>query len=441
MKNNQDIRVRIAPSPTGTLHIGTARTALFNYLFAKKHDGTFIIRIEDTDTARSTPEFEKNIMEGLAWLGLSHDEFYRQSERTDIYKKYLEHMITNGYAYESKEEVQEEGQRASVIRFKNPNKVISFKDMIRGDITFDTSDLGDFVIAKSLEEPLYHLAVVVDDHEMNISHIIRGEDHISNTPRQILLQEAIGAKLPEYAHLPLILSKEKKKLSKRDGAQSIGEFISLGYLKDALINFLAFLGWHPEGDREVLSIEELINEFEVSRIQKGGAIFDTEKLNWFNKEYIKKIPHEEFISHIKEQALVSDIHPTLAQLILERINVLADIKKVLSQEGEFAHLISDNIEISDISKIIWKDASPIQTKEYLEYAVSLLKNLSEADFTSSSTKSALWDYASEKGRGAVLWPIRYSLSGLDKSPDPFTIMEILGKEKSLIRLENAIKKL
>ncbi|MEY4440711.1 MAG: hypothetical protein RLY49_337, partial [Candidatus Parcubacteria bacterium] len=283
MKNNPNIRVRIAPSPTGNLHIGTTRTALFNYLFAKQNGGTFVIRIEDTDKERSKPEFEQNILDGLTWLGLTWDEFYKQSDRTEIYKNYLKKLIDDGFAYESKEEVTEEGQRDSVIRFKNPNKAVTFTDMIRGEITFDTTELGDFVIAKSIEEPLFHLAVVVDDHEMKISHVIRGEDHISNTPRQILIGQAIGATQPTYAHIPLILSKERKKLSKRDGATSLVEYKNTGYLKDALINFLAFLGWHPEGDVEILSIEELISQFDITRIQKGGAIFDLEKLNWFNK--------------------------------------------------------------------------------------------------------------------------------------------------------------
>lgn len=441
MKNNTPIRVRIAPSPTGNLHIGTARTALFNYLFAQKHGGEFIIRIEDTDIVRSKPEFEKDILDGLAWLGLRHTELYKQSERTEIYKTYLNTLINDGYAYESQEEVAEEGQRASVIRFKNPNKTVTFTDMIRGDITFDTTDLGDFVIAKSLTEPLYHLAVVVDDHEMNISHVIRGEDHISNTPRQILLQEAIGAIKPLYAHLPLILSKERKKLSKRDGAQSIQEFVTAGYLKDAMVNFIAFLGWHPEDNRELFTLEELFEVFDIARIQKGGAIFDTDKLAWFNKEHLKQIPDTEFVQIIKEITGETITHPVFIQIIKEHITLLKDVRDLLSSNGEFAHLLSNEVQISDTSKVIWKDTTKEQTNEYIQDAISLLKTVPEGNFEANTIKSTLWDYATEKGRGAVLWPIRYLLSGLDKSPDPFTIMEIIGKEKSLIRLENGIKKL
>lgn len=440
MKNNEKIRVRIAPSPTGNLHIGTARSALFNYLFAKQNKGTFIVRIEDTDLARSTPEFEQNILDGLTWLGLTWDEFYRQSERTDVYKKYLEKLITDGFAYESKEEVQEEGQRASVIRFKNPNKEITFFDMIRGDITFDTTELGDFVIAKSLEEPLYHLAVVVDDFETDITHVIRGEDHISNTPRQILIGQAIGASQPVYGHIPLILSKERKKLSKRDGATSLIEYKSAGYLKDALINFLAFLGWHPEDNTEILSLEELITQFDISRIQKGGAIFDTEKLDWFNKEYIKRISEEEFSSIIESLTELKITQPTFLNTIKERITVFSEIKPLLESTGEFGHLIH-NITLPDVSKAIWKDSTPEQTQEHVNHVITTLESIGESDFTAENLKNSLWDYATEKGRGAVLWPTRYLLSGLEKSPDPFTIMEILGKEKSLIRLRDGVQKM
>ena len=443
MKNNPHIRVRIAPSPTGNLHIGTTRTALFNYLFAKQNGGTFVIRIEDTDRARSKPEFEQDIIEGLTHLGLIDEETeiaQRQSERTEIYKTYLRKLIDDGFAYESQEEVKEEGQRASVIRFKNPNKKVTFIDMIRGEITFDTTDLGDFVIAKSIEEPLFHLAVVVDDFEMKISHVIRGEDHISNTPRQILIQEAIGASTPIYAHLPLILSKERKKLSKRDGAKSMREYINDGYLQSALLNFIAFLGWHPDGDEEVLTKVDLIEKFNISKIQKGGAIFDIDKLNWFNREHIKKISREDFKKIIEKESGYTIESNTFINLIKERITVFGDIKPLLEQDGEFGHLIHD-IAITDYSNAIWKDSNPEQTKEYLAHIISIIESTHEADLDAEKIKALLWDYATEKGRGAVLWPTRYLLSGLDKSPDPFTLIEILGKQKSLIRLRNGIEKL
>lgn len=444
MKNNPTnpaVRVRIAPSPTGNLHIGTARTALFNYLFAQKNGGAFIVRIEDTDKERSTLEYEKNILDGMKQLGMEYDEFYRQSERTSLYKTYLLKMIENGFAYESQEEAREEGQRASVIRFKNPNTKITFTDMIRGDISFDTTDLSDFVIAKSLEEPLYHLAVVVDDHEMNISHVIRGEDHISNTPRQILIQRAIGAQQPLYAHIPLILSKERKKLSKRDGATSIDQYVGLGYTKEAIINFLAFLGWHPEDDQEVFTLDELIQAFDISRIQKGGAIFDIEKLGWFNKEHIKKLSDEEFTRIVNEYSKLEIENPLILTLIRERITIYSDITEVTKHTGEFGYLIYPTIDLETPSKAIWKDSTREQTIEYVSHVISALKHLEDSDFKAQNLKDALWDYATEKGRGAVLWPVRYLLSGLDRSPDPFVSMEILGKDKSLVRLEDGISKI
>ncbi|MBI2065767.1 MAG: glutamate--tRNA ligase [Candidatus Zambryskibacteria bacterium] len=283
----KNVVVRMAPSPTGNLHIGTARTALFNYLFAKQNSGKFILRIDDTDKERSTKEFEKNILDGLSWLGLNYDELFRQSERTDIYLKYLKHIVENGSAYVSKEEVKEEGWRLEVIRLKNPNKKVIFDDMIRGQIEFDTTELGDFVVAKGLEEPLYHLTSVVDDIEMKVTHVIRGEDGISNTPRQILIQEAIGALRPVYAHLPLILGSDRSKLSKRKHGEMvwIDTYKNRGVLPQAMINYLALLGWNPGTDQEIFTLDELIDIFDLSRVHKGGAMFDERKLAWVNKKH------------------------------------------------------------------------------------------------------------------------------------------------------------
>ncbi|MBT3283058.1 glutamate--tRNA ligase, partial [bacterium] len=233
--NLKEIRTRIAPSPTGDLHIGTARTALFSYLFAKQNNGKFVVRIEDTDKERSTKESESDIFNGLKWLGLKEDELYRQSERTDIYKKYIQQMLDASTAYVSKEESKAKaGEQVEVVRLKNEGKKVEFEDMVRGKIEFDTTELGDFVIARSIDDPLYHLAVVVDDHEMAISHIIRGEDHISNTPRQILIQEALGIERPKYAHIPLILAPDRSKMSKRRNATSITEYRQKGYISSAL---------------------------------------------------------------------------------------------------------------------------------------------------------------------------------------------------------------
>ncbi|MCX6717904.1 MAG: glutamate--tRNA ligase family protein, partial [Candidatus Taylorbacteria bacterium] len=249
-----------------------------------------MLRIEDTDKIRSTKESEDDIMTGIKWLGLSYDEFFRQSERERIYKAYIEKLISEDKAYISKEEVKEEGQRAEVIRFRNPNKKVKFNDLIRGEIEFDTTELGDFVIAKSLEEPVFHLVVVVDDFEMGVTHIIRGEDHISNTPRHILIQEAISAPTPIYAHLPLMLAEDRAKLSKRKHGEmtSVKYYQKMGYTPGAFVNFLAFVGWNPGTEKEIFSLDEMIQEFDISKVQKAGAIFNPQKLLWYNKEYIKK---------------------------------------------------------------------------------------------------------------------------------------------------------
>jgi len=281
------IITRFPPSPTGLFHIGSARTALFNYLFAKNQGGEMILRFEDTDRERNKREFEDDILAGLEWLGIEFSgEIQRQSERTEIYKKYLNKLIEADKAYVSKEDPsvgastelsrmssgQGKRRREEVIRFRNPGGEISFDDLVRGVVKFDVEELGDFVIAKSLDEPLYHLAVVVDDHEMEITHVIRGDDHISNTPRQILILEALGFKKPFYAHIPLILAPDRSKLSKRHGTVSINEYREKSYLPEALINYLAFLGWNPGGEKEIFSMEELIKEFSLEKVQKGGAM-------------------------------------------------------------------------------------------------------------------------------------------------------------------------
>ncbi|MBI2041919.1 MAG: glutamate--tRNA ligase, partial [Candidatus Nealsonbacteria bacterium] len=317
----KQVRVRIAPSPTGYLHIGTARSALFNYLFAKHIGGKFILRIEDTDLERSDKKFEEDIIENLTWLGIEWDEFYRQSERIETYAKYLEKLLNEGKAYRcfcTEEELEKERQeqvsgglpqiysgkcrnlseeeikknlaegKKSIIRFKSPSKKVKFNDLIRGEVEFDSSLIGDFSIAKDLATPLYNFAVVIDDFEMKISHVIRGEDHISNTPKQILLQEALNFSTPKYGHLPLILGSDRSKMSKRHGSTSVAEYIKEGYLPEAMINFMAFMGWNPGGEKEIYSIDELINDFSVEKIQKGGAIFNIQRLDYINGVYIRQ---------------------------------------------------------------------------------------------------------------------------------------------------------
>lgn len=334
------VRVRLAPSPTGNLHIGTARTAVFNWLYARRTGGTFVLRIEDTDTERSRPEFEANILEGLQWLGMNWDEgpFY-QSKRSDLYRQAIQTLLDKGLAYRcytTPEELDKlrEGQKARgeaprydnrhrdltpeqeaaflaegrqpVIRFKIDDKrTITWADRVRGTVTWKGFDLGgDMVVARAagiddVGQPLYNLAVVVDDIDMQITHVIRGEDHIANTAKQILLYEALGATVPEFAHTPLILNREGRKLSKRDGATSVSEFRNMGYLSEALANYITLLGWAPpEGMEEVFSLEQAAAQFEIDRVNKAGAKFDWDKLNWLNAQYLHKMPPADLLDRL-----------------------------------------------------------------------------------------------------------------------------------------------
>jgi len=448
MKKSQ-IKTRIAPSPTGDLHIGTARTALFNYLFTKQNNGKFIVRIEDTDKERSKKEFEDDILEELKWLGLDNDKLYRQSERTDIYKKYIEKLLENGKAYLSKEESKTEmGKQIEVVRLKNPNKKVEFDDIIRGKIEFDTTELGDFVIAKTINDPLYHLAVVVDDYEMEISHIIRGEDHISNTPRQILIQQALGIDRPKYAHIPLILTQNRSKMSKRRNATSISEYRRKGYISNALINYMVLLGWNPGTNNELFTMNKLIEEFNLENIQKGGAIFNIEKLNWFNREYIKKMSEDEIFKNIKQNLPESILNMSeyndkilkkIIPIIKDRINIWSDILKI-AEEGDLDYYFKQPKYKTE--GLLWKTDSDLNiVAKNLLKIINFFENISNDKFSSDEIKKIIWDFVEKEGRGSVLWPIRYALSGRNKSPDPFQLAEVLGKKETISRLHNAINKI
>jgi glutamyl-tRNA synthetase len=438
MKTN--VVTRFPPSPTGYMQIGNIRTALFNYLYAKKNGGKFVVRIEDTDRERSKPEYEKSIFADLDWLGFEYANVERQSDRTSIYRRYLDKLIDEKKAYVS-EETAEEGKRGSVIRFRNPGTSITFTDAIRGEITIDPTDLGDFVIAKSLDEPLYHLAVVIDDFEMGVTHVIRGEDHISNTPRQILLLRGIGGNVPIYAHLPLVLAPDHTKLSKRNGSVSLGSLREQGYLKEAVINFLALLGWNPGTDQELFTLDELVDSFELSGIQKSGGIFNIERLNWFNREYIKRLPIDELMTHIEERLshtpeliAVFAKSPAACLDLSARISTLGEITS-LADSGEFAYYTS--APAIDPQKILWKSETALATKKRLEEIEARIAAIREGEFFADVIKKVLLPYAEMEGKGAVLWPMRYALSGKDRSPDPFTIAEAIGRNETLIRLKYA----
>ena len=433
----EKVITRFAPSPTGYLHLGAYRTAIFSYLYAKKHNGAFVLRIENTDRVRSTKEYEENIIESLKWLGLSYDRFYRQSEHVETHKKYLEKMIKEGNAYLSQEEAKDGSKKMKeIIRFKNPHIDISFEDEIKGKVVMNTKDLGNFVIAKNLNEPLFHLAVVVDDFEAGITHVIRGEDHTSNTPRQILIQRAIGAPTPVYAHLPLVLGPDKLKLSKRRGAQPINYYKEMGFLPDAILNGVAFIGWNPGTDQEIFTHDELVKAFDFSKVQKSPAIFNEEKLEWFNKEHIKKLSVLELKNKIFEYLPNNLKIERIIPIIAERISKWNDVKDMVTR-GELDFFYKE--PKYEKEKLIYKNSSLEKTASNLKESVMALEKLSEKDFTKENVKNILMKITDRlESRGELLHPVRYALSGLDKSPDPFVIAEVLGKNETLSRLQKAI---
>jgi nondiscriminating glutamyl-tRNA synthetase len=485
------IRVRMAPSPTGPLHIGGARTALFNWLFARKYGGTFVLRIEDTDKDRSEKKYEAEIFEGFKWLGLDWDEGplangnrlagmdekgsygpYRQSERTTIHKKYLEQLLEKGeayYCYCTKEDLEAQrdaaasqglapkysghcrnlktppaGKKSEVIRFKVPEVKVEFKDIVRGKVAFDASLFGDIVIAKDLETPLYNFSVVVDDELMAISHVIRGEEHLSNTPRQILMQRALGFKEPLYAHIPLMLNPDRSKMSKRFSDTALAQYREKGYLPEAIINFMALMGWHPRGDRELFSTKELVAEFELERVQRAGAVFNEEKLNWLNREYMKKLSDKEIAKRIKNMdglsappgsAVNEDFLERLVAVERTRANTLRDI----IDNGQFFTILPEY----EPGLLVWKESSTEEARTPLEAARAELAKLGPQEFMNRETLQAAVTYIIGEGgkRGAVLWPLRVALSGLRASPDPLDIMTVLGKDETLKRIDAAILKL
>jgi len=461
-------RVRIAPSPTGYLHIGVTRAALFNYLFAKHEGGKFVLRIEDTDLERSDPKFAKDIIESLQWLGIRWDEGpFRQSERTASYAKYLDKLLKEDKAYycfcsvdelaDKRQEKMSRGEapkyngkcrelsdkdvkrylaegKPSIIRFKAPAKKVSFPDLIRGKLEFDSSLIGDFAIAKNLATPLYNFAVVVDDFEMKITHIIRGEDHISNTPKQILLQEALDFPQPKYAHLPLILGPDKSKLSKRHGAMAIADFRKDGYLPEALVNFMAFLGWNPDSEREIFALPSLVKEFSLANVQKSGAVFNIKRLDYLNGFYIRN----KSINKLAE--LCSPYLPEADQEQLKKIVAIYQERlKKLSEIKELTGFFFQDKLTYDKGLLKWrkmeKDEEIAQSLDKLE---EILFKIEKGSWTKENLEKVLMPEAEKAGdRGYLLWPLRVALTGQEASAGPFEIAEILGKEKTLKRIKEA----
>jgi glutamyl-tRNA synthetase len=433
---------RIPPSPTGRFHIGTARTALFNYLFARHNGGTVVFRSEDTDRTRSKKEHEDEIIEGLTWLGIKWDSFSRQSERGERYRELIEQILKEDKAYVSNEPSREYPDKMiDVVRLRNPGTSVTFTDIIRGDITFDTAELGDFVIARSLSDALYHFAVVVDDMDAGVTHIIRGEDHISNTPRQILIQEAIGAVRPAYAHLPLIVDEKRAKLSKRSGATSVMDYRDEGFMPEALVNYLALLGWSAGDDREDYSLEELVAAFSLEGVHKSSAAWNREKLLSVNQRWMRKLSTEEFITRGNLTAPDAEKLAKLVPLLKERAQTFREAQELLT--GEFSCFFAE--PTLERSKLTAKEPQerPGMTLQALQSLISPIADLPEG-IDAAGAKTALMpladaeEAAGKGGRGAMLWPLRYALSGQERSPDPFTLITILGKDESISRVRKAI---
>ena len=481
----EEVRVRFAPSPTGYLHIGGARTALFNWLFARKHNGKLVLRIEDTDTERLKADSVSQILVSLKWLGLNWDEGpevggpngpYFQSQRLDIYQKYIDQLLKEGKAYycfctPAELEAQREKQRQAKqpfryartcrnlpqeevekrlaagephsIRIKIPvDGTMTVHDLIHGDVEFDLTQFDDFVIVKSNGIPTYNFAVVIDDYLMKITHVLRAEEHLSNTPKQILIYEALGFKAPKFGHMPMILAPDRSKLSKRHGATSVEEFRSQGYLAPAIVNYLTLLGWAPDAEQEIIDLPATVKEFELEKMSKKAAIYDTKKLTWLNGHYLNNLPLAEVVKEA-EPFFVK------AGLVTE--------EWIKEHQAFFDHLIDVvRVRVKTLQEVV--DASTYFFKDFTEYdakgaakqfkgeAAELLQYCREQlaalpEFTLASTEKCYNDIAATKGLGLgkVIQPSRLALTGRTVSPGMFDVMTLLGREKTLERLDAAVK--
>ncbi|MGI6492735.1 MAG: glutamate--tRNA ligase [Pelotomaculum sp.] len=479
------VRVRFAPSPTGPFHIGGARSALFNWLFARHYGGTFIVRIEDTDLERSTRASEENILNALNWLGMDWDEGirtggphapYRQTERLELYRQYAEALLAGGHAYRcycteeelaaERDELLARGEmvtycgrcrhlteeecaaleaqgRKPAIRFRTPeDRNVVVNDLVRGEVTFEGSGIGDFIIVKSDGIPTYNFAVVIDDHTMEISHVIRAEEHLSNTPRQIVIYEALGWQLPEFAHVSLILGQDRSKMSKRHGATAIEQYQAKGYLPEALVNFLALLGWSPGGENEILSLEQLIEQFSLERVSKSPAVFDLNKLNWLNAHYIRTASLERItglaIPYLEKAGYIStpltekqyEWMTMLVSLLRDYLNCLEEITEHaavffvdrVNVAGEEAREIMAGEQVPAVlGELITRIAAVPELTE--DVAKQLLKEVGKA--------------VGVKGKG-IFMPVRVALTGHTHGPDLNKTMVLLGREGVAVRLQQAL---
>ncbi|TME31479.1 MAG: glutamate--tRNA ligase [Chloroflexi bacterium] len=485
------VRVRMAPSPTGPLHIGTARTSLYNYLFARHLGGTYVLRVEDTDAARGSDEFERDIIDNLHWLGINWDEGpqvaggedigpygpYRQSQRLELYAAEAERLLASGQAFgcyctpeelEAMRREQEarkepphyngrcrsltdaerdaflsEGRRAA-IRFRVPDETVVFDDLIRGRVEIAAEALGgDRVIVRSDGSPLYHFVVVVDDAAMHITHVIRGEDHLSNTPLHVLLFRALGHEVPVFAHIPLILNPDRSKMSKRRSQTAISAYREDGYLPEAMVNFLAFLGWSPGTEEEIFTLDELANRFEIEHVHKAGAVFDKDRLDYLNGVYIRSLTDEQLAVRLRR--FVSDALDdrglvAVIPLIKERMVRLADARELV------AFLIETDAEVADRygpDELVPAKADAAGTAAALARARDEIADLAPDDFSTGELEARCRRAAEAIGwkAGDFFKPIRIGITGRSVSPPLFGSMELLGKDRCLARLDAALAKL
>ncbi len=479
-----EVRVRFAPSPTGYLHIGGARTALFNWLFARKMGGKLILRIEDTDTERLKEDSVSQILKSLKWLGLNWDEGpevggdfgpYYQSERKEIYLKYANQLLAEGKAYycfctAEDLEAAREKQRAAKqpfryartcrdidpeeakarvaagepysVRIKIPAEgSITVHDLIHGDVTFNMDQFDDFVIVKSNGMPTYNFAVVIDDHLMGMTHVLRAEEHLSNTPKQLLIYEALGFEPPKFGHMPMILAPDRSKLSKRHGATSVEEFRAQGYLPEAIVNYLTLLGWGPGDEREIFSLEETVSLFELEQMSKKAAVYDTKKLTWMNGQYLSELPLEKILPEAKlffvKSGLVTeqwiDEHKDYFAVLVDTLRVRVKTLQEVVDAAQYFFCDVNEYDEKGVAKHFKAENIPV-----MEKCIAALK--ADDEFTLASTEAIYNKLAEECGisLGKLIHPTRLALTGRTVSPGMFDVMVLLGKEKTIARLEKAV---
>jgi glutamyl-tRNA synthetase len=484
------MRVRMAPSPTGPLHIGTARTSLYNYLAARHADGTYVLRIEDTDAARSSDEFERDIIDNLHWLGISWDEGpqvaggedigpfgpYRQSGRSELYAREADRLLEGGQAYRcwcTPEELEavrrgqeaarlpprynrrclnltdaeraefEAAGRPSVLRFKVTPETVRFDDLVRGEVEFDNALLGDFVIVRSDGVPLYHFAVVVDDEAMQITDVIRGEDHLSNTPKHVALIRALGYREPRFGHIPLILNADRSKMSKRKSQMAISAYREEGYLPETLVNFLAFLGWSPGTEEEIFTLDELADRFEIGKVHHGGAVFDKDRLDHLNGVYIRSLADEQLALRLRAwvpKAVHDDDLLRMVPLVKERLVRLGDVDDLIGFAWEPDAVVGSWYGPELLAP---KKGGPDDARRALEIARRALAGLDDADFSTDLLEQRCRAAAQAAGMkaGDFFTPVRVAVTGRTVSPPLFASLELLGRERSLARIDDALAKL